>query len=46
VARPGVRQQILMHLVFQKLSEALYERFASQPRRMPPSTSLPSAISA
>ena len=45
-ARPGVRQQILLHLVFQKLSEALYERFASQPRRMPPTTPLPESISA
>jgi DNA-binding transcriptional LysR family regulator len=46
VARPGVRQQVLMHLVFQKLSEALYERFASQPRQVPPSAPLQPAISA
>ncbi len=33
VARPGVRQQMLLHLVFQCLCEALYDRFAAQPRR-------------
>jgi len=33
VARPGVRQQMLLHLVFQRLSEALYDRFAAQPHR-------------
>ena len=33
VARPGVRQQMLLRLVFQRLAEALYDRFAAQPRR-------------
>ncbi len=46
VARPGVRAQILLNLVFQKLSEALYERFASQPRRVPASSPVQSALRA
>ena len=33
VARPGVRSQLLLRLVFERLSEALYERFAAQPLR-------------
>ncbi len=33
VARPGVRQQILLRMVFERLAEALYDRFAAQPRR-------------
>jgi DNA-binding transcriptional LysR family regulator len=31
VARPGVRQQMLLGLVFQRLAEALLERFGSRP---------------
>jgi DNA-binding transcriptional LysR family regulator len=31
VARPGVRQQMLLRLVFQQLAESLYDRFAAQP---------------
>jgi DNA-binding transcriptional LysR family regulator len=30
--RPGVRQQLLPRMVFRELSEALYERFAGEPR--------------
>ncbi len=33
VARPGMRQQMLQRMVFERLAEALYERFAAAPRR-------------
>jgi DNA-binding transcriptional LysR family regulator len=45
-ARPGVRQQMLLGLVFQHLAEALYNRFASQPRRVESAGGLKSAASA